>query len=372
MKLLHNYFLYSCMVILLSWCLPEKWRMRAAVFSMFVFLGIIAPLSLLILSSTTLVTYFIWEIKKISDSQKITAIILLEGSLLLTFKWLYKYEGYLFPLGMSYFIFRQLHYCFDRFRIKPLWNSLEDYITYLFFMPTLIVGPIHRYPAFIKDLKRRKFNILFISYGLERCLYGFAKIIILGDFIFTSQKNNFLSTFRIDHPCWSFYADTLGTAFNAYFQFAGYSDIAIGLSAMMGFRIMENFKYPLLSSNISEFWRRYHISLSSWCREYVFTPVFSWNRNAGLAVIASMLTLSLWHEISLRYFLWGSVQAIGILATTILLKKFSFTSTHKVLNHGIKYIGIIWVIHFFAFSYLLIKYDNLTIFFNTIQQLTIR
>ena len=99
---------------------------------------------------------------------------------------------------------------------------------------------------------------------------------------------------------------------NLYLQFSGYSDIAIGVAALAGFEIMENFKFPFLAKNINDFWSRWHISLTSWCREYVFQPSVSFTRKPLLSVALTMVILGLWHEISLRYILWGLYHAIGI------------------------------------------------------------
>src|SRR5690606_22484260 len=97
-----------------------------------------------------------------------------------------------------------------------------------------------------------------------------------------------------------------------YFKFSGYSDIAIGVSRLLGFRVMENFHYPFIAQNIGDFWKRWHISLSSWCRDYAYMPVWSRLRNGALAALASMLILGLWHELSWRYLAWGLYHGAGI------------------------------------------------------------
>jgi D-alanyl-lipoteichoic acid acyltransferase DltB (MBOAT superfamily) len=95
-------------------------------------------------------------------------------------------------------------------------------------------------------------------------------------------------------------------------QFSGYCDIAIGLSAAMGFKVRENFDRPYLAHNISDFWRRWHMSLTSWCRDYVYVPVLALSRLPLLALAASMVALSLWHAVSLHYLIWGLYQTAGI------------------------------------------------------------
>ena len=109
------------------------------------------------------------------------------------------------------------------------------------------------------------------------------------------------------------YLECVAFGANIYFQFAGYSSVAIGFALLLGFRIIENFDHPFLRPNISAFWRCWHISLSSWCRDYVYMPVAASTRSVALGAVASMVVIGLWHEISLRYLAWGLYHAGGIL-----------------------------------------------------------
>jgi alginate O-acetyltransferase complex protein AlgI len=147
------------------------------------------------------------------------------------------------------------------------------------------------------------------------------------------------------------YLEVLRFTFNAYFQFSGYSDVAIGLSIMMGYKIMENFNYPFLATNMREFWGRYHMSLSVFCKDYIYTPIASYYRKPVIGIIATMLIIGLWHEVSLRYLLWGVVQACGIyMATLIKPRRTSFL---------MKNLSRLSVAHYFAFSCVIVSQDTL-------------
>ena len=140
-------------------------------------------------------------------------------------------------------------------------------------------------------------------------------------------------------------------------QFAGYSDLAIGMGLLWGIRVMENFNHPFMATNMQDFWTRWHISLSGWCKDYVFQPILAFGRNRWLALVAAMLVLALWHEISWRYILWGVFHSLLILLTVIIRR--NSPSFSNYINHHYfgRWLGRLWVLHAFAFSciFLMIK-----------------
>lgn len=119
------------------------------------------------------------------------------------------------------------------------------------------------------------------------------------------------------------YLECLLMWMNLYIQFSGYSDIAIGVSKMCGITVMENFNYPFIASNINDFWKRWHISLTSWSKEYVFIPIASATRKPFLAVVLAMMVIAFWHEISIRYVAWGLYHGCGIAVWHIYNRKIS-------------------------------------------------
>ncbi|MGJ7033730.1 MBOAT family O-acyltransferase [Niabella hirudinis] len=345
----------------LSWLLPGRWGIRGISIITLLYLAWMAPVSLVLLIFTAVAGYFILHTGgRIPLNVRLICCLFLYTGILLHFKIQVAFAsagtGFLVPLGLSYYLFKQIHYAFEVYKKKLMRHSAEEYFIYLFFLPVLLVGPINRFPDFLKDLRRRRWNGPLASYGLQRCLFGYAKIVIVANYIFSYKIQQLTENKIIAADGWlANYLSVIRFPMNAYFQFAGYSDIAIGLSAIMGFRIMENFRNPFMATNLNEFWRRYHISLSSWCRDYVFTPVASYTRNVYMGVIVSMLVLSLWHEISLNYFIWGMVQAAGIMLSSRLMRfksPFNPGRGFVIFEKGFK---MFLVFHFFALSCILIK-----------------
>lgn len=216
------------------------------------------------------------------------------------------------PLGLSYYAFRCLHYLIERYKGTIRRHSFESFFSYLFFLPTLLAGPIHRFPEFRRDLQRKRWDSRNFSEGLERILYGYLTIVFLANLVVNRSFANFIEQIDPERESLIAYLTMLKLGFNGYLQFSGYSSIAIGFALLMGYRVMENFNWPLIRRNISEFWQCWHISLSSWCRQYVYMTVISTTRQPAVAALCSMLVLGLWHEISYRYVLWGLYHGVGI------------------------------------------------------------
>jgi alginate O-acetyltransferase complex protein AlgI len=235
--------------------------------------------------------------------------------------------------------------------------ALIGYFEYLLFLPVILIGPIHRMPEFQRSLRRLKWNPLQISEGLERILYGLVKICFLGNFLFSTELKEFAAGIHAHFP--RLYVEIIAFTGNAYFQFAGFSDLAIGGGLLWGVKVMENFNAPFMATNMQSFWQRWHISLSSWCRDYVFQPVAGFTRNRWFALIASMLVLALWHEISIRYIVWGTIQAILILLTVQCRKLTPALSIFINENSIGKWLGRLWVFHLFAFSCVFIGSESI-------------
>jgi alginate O-acetyltransferase complex protein AlgI len=215
-------------------------------------------------------------------------------------------------LGFAFYALRALHYVIELDRGGHPPHRLEDFVAYMFFLPTFTAGPIHRFPDFKRELRRRRFDPVLFAEGLERVLFGYAKVVLLGNWLVSTRLANYTSQLEPDQAGLIAYLECVTYGANLYFQFAGYSDIAVGFARLLGIRVMENFNWPFLRQNISEFWNCWHISLSSWCRDYVFMPVVARTRTPVLAVLSSMLVLGLWHEFTARYVLWALYHGLGI------------------------------------------------------------
>jgi alginate O-acetyltransferase complex protein AlgI len=353
MKILPELFSFAIPMIILAWVLPKRYVLLSQIIVTGLFIIYKSPLSFSILTITAFGNYFLLYESTLSKSLKISISLIFLISLFYVVKILFTiHTDWIFPLGISYYIVKNTHYTLEFYKGKIHDKSLLFYLAYNFFLPVFIVGPINRYPEFIKDWQRRRFNSEYFSSGIERVLYGLSKIIILGNYVFTFLLRNIINKTDAHHIWLKTYLKTLQVIFNGYFQFAGYSDIAIGISLLLGFRIMENFNYPFLATNMAEFWRRYHISLSSFCRDYIYTPVTAYYRKPLFGIIATMLVIGLWHEISVRYLIWALLQAAGVYLSSF------FTSKPKSI-FAIN-LGRFFVINYYAFTCVILSYDHLS------------
>ena len=308
---------WLCVTVLCAWLLPRRLQPAGIAVCTAVFLAYFSWHSLLILGVTSLLVYYLVDREQVHGA----AVVCLVGLISALFIW-FKITSHatagatglqhLMPLGLSYYSFRQIHYIFEAYKRRLERHTLADFLCYLFFLPTIHVGPIHRFPEFLRDVRRRRWDAEQASLGIERVLYGYAKIVIIGNFLVAQRFDIWISRLDGTRPVLYAYLASLEYWMNLYFQFSGYSDVAIGFALLMGFRVMENFNYPFLAENVAEFWQRWHISLTSWCKEYVYLPMASLTRQPVVSVLAAMLILGLWHEFSGRYVIWGFYQAFGV------------------------------------------------------------
>jgi D-alanyl-lipoteichoic acid acyltransferase DltB (MBOAT superfamily) len=263
------------------------------------------------------------------------------------------------PLGLSFYAFRCVHYLIERYKGNIPQQAFTTFCCYLWFLPTLVVGPIHRYPQFQKDLRFKRWDATMLSDGLRRILYGYVKIVVLGNYLVSVQLGRVNGDLEVG-PLY-YYLEIVRNGLNLYFQFSGFSDIAIGFALLHGYRVMENFNWPYFKRNISDFWRAWHISLTSWCRDYVYTVVFSVTRNSYLGIIATLITIGLWHEISWRYLEWGIYHGLGIVTWQLFQRVRSKLPTvnNPVLRRALDGASIVVTVHFVWFGFVLVNQPDL-------------
>jgi alginate O-acetyltransferase complex protein AlgI len=212
------------------------------------------------------------------------------------------------PLGISFYTFETISYIVDVYRkkIAPVRNLL-DYSLYIMFFPHLIAGPIVRPGDFLPQIQRRKrFDWARLEAGIRIFLLGFFKKAVLADYLGTIADPVFESPG--DYGSTAVWLGVVAYAFQIYGDFSGYSDMAIGLAYMFGFKLQANFNMPYLAGNIAEFWHRWHISLSSWLRDYLYIPLGgsrggSWATYRNL--LLTMLLGGLWHGANWTFVFWG-------------------------------------------------------------------
>lgn len=214
------------------------------------------------------------------------------------------------PLGISFFTFRMVSYLLDvdKGKIKACRNWIA-FFTYVAFFPSLLAGPIDKAKTFIPQLgKLRVFEYEQATDGMRQILWGlFKKLVIADNCAFIT---NYIFSNYTDVPASSLVLGAFFYTIQVYADFSGYSDIAIGVSKLLGINIMKNFDYPFFSQNIADFWRKWHISLTAWLTEYVFTPLtisFRDRNQAGLilAIIINFILVGMWHGANWTFILFG-------------------------------------------------------------------
>ena len=217
------------------------------------------------------------------------------------------------PVGISFYVFQSLSYCIDLYRgHAPPAKSLGHFACFVSLYPHLVAGPIVRYNSIASQLSERPHHIEAFSMGLARFSLGFCKKIMLADPIGMMAD----AAFNAGPGSLGQAAAWLGVvayAFQIYFDFSAYSDMAVGLGRMFGFRIVENFKSPYLSASITEFWRRWHISLSTFLRDYLYIPLGG-NRKGSARTYVNLMTVmvigGLWHGASWTFLVWGALHGL--------------------------------------------------------------
>jgi alginate O-acetyltransferase complex protein AlgI len=215
-------------------------------------------------------------------------------------------------LGFGFYMLKLVHYWVERRMGRFRTHTFVDFYNYMLFFPTMTIGPIIRFDDFFRSMKRNHWDGEMFAAGLERILYGYVKMLVLANWVVAVMFVNYAAKFYPGPSAFSTFLDSLIYGLHLYLTFAGASDIAIGVGALLGYRICENFDWPFIKKNIGEFWQSWHMSLSGWCRQYIFLPVFSASRNLPLAFLVTMVTLGLWHEFSMRYVLWGCYHGAGL------------------------------------------------------------
>lgn len=259
------------------------------------------------------------------------------------------------PIGISFFTFQGLSYVIDVYRDKRLvQKSLFSVLLYISFFPQLIAGPIVRYEDIAAQIRDREFSSERVSRGIRRFIFGLGKKVlianqmgIIADTVFSYAPGD-VGFF----PSW---VGAVCYTLQIFFDFSGYSDMAIGLGCMFGFDFKENFNYPFISGSIQEFWRRWHISLSTWFKEYVYIPLGG-NRKGKTRTVLNKLCVffltGLWHGANFTFILWGMLHGMCQLFET-----YQIIPTKK---KWFKPFGHIYTMLVVVLAFVLFRADTLT------------
>lgn len=223
-------------------------------------------------------------------------------------------------IGGAYFTLRHIHVLVEWWLGRVQIPGLAAYARYHLFLPVMLVGPIHRMPHFERQCARRRWSPDDFYAGAERALFSLTVAVVVGGFAFVHVREAAQAAIAGLQPFLQDWALSMLDWVRLYIQFAGYTGLALGLSLMMGLRLEENFAQPWRARNLVDFWSRWHMTLSHWCRDYVYAPIAAAFRAPVLGAFAAMLVLGLWHETSVYYVLWALWQATGIVVTQAYLK----------------------------------------------------
>lgn len=238
----------------------------------------------------------------------------------------FKYSGLDLPLpiGISFYTFQTMSYTIDVYRGEvPAQKNILDFAVFVTMFPQLIAGPIVKYRDVAKELKERKASFEDMAAGARRFTIGLGKKVLLANNIgqlFTTVSGMGDAELTTGMA----WLGILAYAFQIYFDFSGYSDMAIGLGRIMGFHFPENFNYPYISASITEFWRRWHMTLSSWFREYVYIPLGGNRKGLKRQLLNIVIVWSLtgiWHGAGLNFLLWGMWFAVFLILEKVFFGK---------------------------------------------------
>ncbi|MBE6927539.1 MAG: MBOAT family protein [Ruminococcaceae bacterium] len=358
-------FAYLTVTLALYYAVPLKWRNLVLFILSLVFYGWGEPkyIALMLLSILSAYAFGFgiehYRVKKPPVAKLFLGISVgINLSFLLFFKYFNFFaqtvganpiQGLILPVGISFYTFQIMSYSIDLYRGDvPLAKKFVPFGTYVTLFPQLIAGPIVRYKDVCDQLRARRETVSKFASGVTRFVLGLGKKLILGDAA-AALAERLQTAAEFSPTALGAWLIVLCYSFHIYFDFSGYSDMAIGLGRMFGFEFVENFNYPYIARSISDFWRRWHITLSTWFKEYVYIPLGG-NRVGklrGFCNLAAVWFLTgFWHGADWNYMLWGLYFWLFLVLEKAFLGK--ILNKNRPLSHlyALLVIGFGWLIFF--------------------------
>lgn len=274
----------------------------------------------------------------------------------------------LLPVGISFYTFHGMSYVFDIYRgkQKPVSNYV-NYAVFVAFFPLLVAGPIERANHLLPQIQqRRTFRYAQMIEGCKLILWGFVKKVLIADSLAVIVDDIFLHYTNANGATLAMGA--IAFSFQIYGDFSGYSDIALGTAKLFGFELLSNFRFPYFSRDIAEFWRRWHISLSSWFRDYLYIPLGGSKQGKAKAVrntFIIFLVSGFWHGASWNFIVWGAIHACGFLPLLLLNRNRKFVAEVVAQNRSLpsmkELMQMITTFGFVTFAWIFFRADNLSI-----------
>ena len=278
------------------------------------------------------------------------------------------------PVGISFYTFQSLSYTIDIYRgkLEPS-KSLGEFALFVAFFPQLVAGPILRASDFLPQLREKLSEInsstnlkqilihnANLKLGITIMISGFFKKMFFADNLAPFVDELFFNPIGLDS--FAIILGTIGFGIQIYCDFSGYSDIAIGAALILGFKIPANFNFPMFATSPSDYWTRWHISLSSWVRDYLYYPLVFKHRRSSLIVflclLASMLVMGLWHGASWNFIIWGGLHGIFLAIFTVLRKKYTKPTESFFKTKFGKIFSIIATQYLVFFTFIAFRIEN--------------
>lgn len=346
-----QYLVFLPLVFISFWLAPHRYRVPVLLIASYIFYMSWRPVYGLLIFGLTAGNFIMANYMAKSVKRKKTWLIVTVAANLITLG-IFKYAGFgltsvkevfglfhvnwrephlhiILPLGISFFVFEFIHYVAEIYKGKPQVKSFTEFALFASFFPTQIAGPIKRYQDFIPQLSiPAKFKWEYVDEGMQLILMGLAKKVLLADNLATVVQGGF--THPEQFSSLDMWLIVYAFAFQIFFDFSGYTDIARGSAKLFGYKVPINFNLPYLAANVSDFWQRWHISLSTWLRDYLYIPLggsrcSKWMNYRNLFI--TMALGGLWHGAASHFLLWGAYQGLLLIL-------------HREYRHFVEKIGI--------------------------------
>mgnify|MGYP004637562859 FL=1 len=349
-------FYFFPIVLMLYFLSPRKYRNLILFISSLFFYFVGEKQYTLILLFSCVFNYF--YAKRIKDKKTLWFGVIVNLSLLIYFKYtnfivndvlgFNNLVNIVLPIGISFFTFQAISYLIDVYRgTVSASSSFINFGTYLTFFPQLIAGPIVRYETVNEELIDRKENVDDASRGITRFCVGLFKKVVIADTLGSIVK--LLSAIKARSSL-SYFLEMISATMQLYYDFSAYSDMAIGMALIFGFHFLENFNYPLVATSVKDFWRRWHISLSSFLKDYIYIPLGG-SRCSNSRYIFNLFVVwfltGFWHGADYNFILWGLYFGLVLIIEKFVFR--GFFDRHKII--GFVYTALIVNISFVIFNH---------------------